>query len=100
MIVAIIIFVVNGKPCEFLVDTGGGGTLIDISKKAKYGLEALGKRDYAAGIGSVSSLHRSVLSGLATRGQNRSSLFPCPYCLSATKGNRRCCRFQLLPCEI
>ena len=50
---------VNGKPCEFLVDTGGGGTLIDISKKEKYGLEALGKRDYAAGIGSVSSLVRT-----------------------------------------
>lgn len=50
---------VNGKPCEFLVDTGGGGTLIDISNKEKYGLEALGKRDYAAGIGSVSSLVRT-----------------------------------------
>lgn len=24
---------VNGKPCVFLVDTGGGATLIDISKK-------------------------------------------------------------------
>ena len=52
-------FKVNGKPCVFLVDTGGGGTLIDISKKEKYGLEALGKRDYAAGIGSVSSLVRT-----------------------------------------
>ena len=50
---------VNGKPCEFLVDTGGGGTLIDISKKEKYGLEALGKLDYAAGFGSVSSLVRT-----------------------------------------
>lgn len=49
-------FKVNGKPCVFLVDTGGGGTLIDMSKKSKYGLEAEGKRDYAAGIGSVSSL--------------------------------------------
>ena len=49
-------FKVNGKPCVFLVDTGGGGTLIDMSKKSKYGLEAAGKRDYAAGIGSVSSL--------------------------------------------
>ena len=49
-------FKVNGKSCVFLVDTGGGGTLIDISKKDKYGLEALGKRDYAAGIGSISSL--------------------------------------------
>lgn len=50
---------VNGKPCEFLVDTGGGGTLIDISKKEIFGLETLGKRDYAAGIGSVSSLVRT-----------------------------------------
>lgn len=47
---------VNGKPCLFLVDTGGGGTLVDISKKEKYGLEASGNRDYAAGIGSVSPL--------------------------------------------
>ena len=39
-----------------VVDTGGGGTLIDMAKKDKYGLEASGKRDYAAGIGSVSSL--------------------------------------------
>lgn len=50
---------VNGKPCEFLVDTGGGGTLIDISKKEEFGLETLGRRDYAAGIGSVSSLVRT-----------------------------------------
>ena len=50
---------VNGKPCKFLVDTGGGGTLIDMSKKDKYGLEALGKRDYAAGIGSVRTLVRT-----------------------------------------
>lgn len=50
---------VNGKPCVFLVDTGGGGTLIDISKKDEYGLEALGMRDYAAGIGSVSMLVRT-----------------------------------------
>ena len=47
---------VNGKPCVFLVDTGGGGTLINMSKKSKHALEAEGKRDYAAGIGSVSSL--------------------------------------------
>ena len=40
-------FKVNGKPCVFLVDTGGGGTLIDMSKKDKYGLEALGRLDYA-----------------------------------------------------
>lgn len=51
-------FQVNGKPCVFLVDTGGGGTLIDLAKKGKYGLEPLGQRDYAAGIGSVSSLVR------------------------------------------
>ena len=50
---------VNGKPCVFLVDTGGGGTLIDISKKDEFGLEESGKRDYAAGIGSVSSLVRT-----------------------------------------
>ena len=53
-------FKVNGKPCVFLVDTGGGGTLIDMSKKNKYGLEAAGKHDYAAGIGSVSSLVRTT----------------------------------------
>ena len=52
-------FHVNGKPCVFLVDTGGGGTLIDMSKKDKYGLEPLGEREYAAGIGSVSSLVRT-----------------------------------------
>ena len=52
-------FKVNGKPCVFLIDTGGGGTLIDMSKKDKYGLEPLGKREYAAGIGSVSSLVRT-----------------------------------------
>ena len=50
---------VNQKPCVFLVDTGGGCTLIDMSKKGKYDLEASGKRDYAAGIGSVSSLVRT-----------------------------------------
>lgn len=52
-------FNINGKPCVLLVDTGGGGTLIDISKKDTYHLEALGMRDYAAGIGSVSSLVRT-----------------------------------------
>ena len=26
-------FMVNGKPCVFLVDTGGGATLIDYTKK-------------------------------------------------------------------
>ena len=52
-------FQVNGKPCVFLIDTGGGGTLIDMSKKDKYGIEPLGKCDYAAGIGSVSSLVRT-----------------------------------------
>ena len=53
---------VNGKPCVFLVDTGGGGTLIDISKKEKYGLKPSGKGDYAAGIGSVSSLVKTSAS--------------------------------------
>ncbi len=53
-------FKVNGKPCVFLVDTGGGGTLIDMSKKDKYSLEEAGKHDYAAGIGSVSSLVRTT----------------------------------------
>ena len=52
-------FQVNGKPCVFLIDTGGGGTLIDMSKKDKYGLEPLGKREYAAGISSVNSLVRT-----------------------------------------
>ena len=47
---------VNGTPCVFLVDTGGGGTLIDKSKKRKFGLEASKTVDYAAGIGSRSSL--------------------------------------------
>ena len=49
-------FNINGKPCVFLVDTGGGGTLIDLSKKDKYELKAIAKRNYAAGIGSASSL--------------------------------------------
>ena len=47
---------VNGKPCVFLVDTGGGATLIDKAKRHHYGLEASKTGDYAAGIGSVSSL--------------------------------------------
>ena len=47
---------VNGKPCVFLVDTGGGATLIDISKRQSFGLRATTTGDYAAGIGSVSSL--------------------------------------------
>ena len=50
---------VNGKPCVFLVDTGGGGTLIDISKKDVYQLEVQAMRDYAAGIGSASPLVRT-----------------------------------------
>ena len=50
---------VNGKPCVFLVDTGGGGTLIDISKKERYQLAPQAIRDYAAGIGSVSPLIRT-----------------------------------------
>ena len=47
---------VNGKPCVFLIDTGGGATLIDKSKKEKYGLAASRTGDYAAGIGSRSPL--------------------------------------------
>lgn len=46
---------VNGKPCIFLIDTGGGATLIDKSKKYKFGLEASKTGDYAAGIGGVFS---------------------------------------------
>ena len=51
---------VNGKPCVFLVDTGGGATLIDLSKKDQYGLEVQALRDYAAGIGSASPLVRTT----------------------------------------
>ena len=47
---------VNGKPCVFLIDTGGGGTLIDNSKMNYFGLNAIKIGDYAAGIGSVSPL--------------------------------------------
>lgn len=50
---------VNGKPCVLLVDTGGGATLIDISKREKYRLEAIAMREYAAGIGSMSPLIRT-----------------------------------------
>ena len=50
---------VNGKPCVFLIDTGGGATLIDKSKRHKFGLEASKTGDYAAGIGSVSALVRT-----------------------------------------
>ena len=50
---------VNGKACVFLVDTGGGATLIDISKKDKYELAPLAVRDYAAGIGSATLLVRT-----------------------------------------
>ena len=50
---------VNGKPCIFLIDTGGGATLIDKSKKNKFGLAASKTGDYAAGIGSVSSLTKT-----------------------------------------
>ena len=52
-------FNVNGKPCLFLVDTGGGATLIDYAKKSKYGLMETGKRNYAAGVGAVASLVRT-----------------------------------------
>ena len=50
---------VNGKSCIFLIDTGGGATLIDKSKKYKFGLEASKTGDYAAGIGSVSALTKT-----------------------------------------
>jgi hypothetical protein len=50
---------VNGKACVFLVDTGGGATLIDISKKDKYQLEAFAAKDYAAGINAASPLVRT-----------------------------------------
>ena len=52
-------FMVNGKPCVFLVDTGGGATLIDYTKKSKYNLSETGKRNYAAGVGAVASLVRT-----------------------------------------
>ena len=50
---------VNGKACVFLIDTGGGATLIDVEKKERYGLEAFRTGDYAAGIGSVRRLVRT-----------------------------------------
>ena len=50
---------VNGKSCVFLIDTGGGATLIDKSKRQKFGLEAFKTGDYAAGIGSLSALIRT-----------------------------------------
>ena len=50
---------VNGTACVFLVDTGGGATLIDISKKDKYQLEAFAAKDYAAGINAASPLVRT-----------------------------------------
>ena len=46
---------VNGKPCVFLIDTGGA-TLIDKTKKNHFGLMTNKTSNYAAGIGSVSSL--------------------------------------------
>ena len=51
---------VNGKPCIFLVDTGGGATLIDKSKRDKFGLEASRTGDYAVGIGSASALIKTT----------------------------------------
>ena len=50
---------VNGKSCVFLIDTGGGATLIDRNKKEKFGLTSSGTSDYAAGISSRSSLVRT-----------------------------------------
>lgn len=49
-------FDVNGKSCVFLIDTGGGATLIDRSKKQKYNLTSSSTGDYAAGISSRSPL--------------------------------------------
>jgi len=50
---------VNGRPCFFLIDTGGGATLIDKSKKQKYSLTSSRTSDYAAGISSRTSLVRT-----------------------------------------
>jgi len=47
---------VNGLPCVFLIDTGGGATLIDKSKKQHFQLKASGSRSYAAGISAATSL--------------------------------------------
>ncbi len=51
--------IVNGKPCTFLIDTGGGATIIDKSKKKAFGLESSKTSDYAAGIGSASPLTKT-----------------------------------------
>ncbi len=51
---------VNGKSCVFLIDTGAGATLIDRSKRNKFGMESSGPADYAAGIGSVSTLNKTT----------------------------------------
>jgi hypothetical protein len=50
---------VNGQPCIFLIDTGGGATLIDKSKKNAFGLKTSKTGDYAAGIGSASPLSKT-----------------------------------------
>ena len=55
-------FRVNGQPCVFLIDTGGGATLIDLSKQEKFGLRPLAVADYAAGIGSARPLVRTSAS--------------------------------------
>ncbi|MCR4602829.1 MAG: aspartyl protease family protein [Prevotella sp.] len=47
---------VNGLPCVFLIDTGGGATLIDKSRKKHFQLKASGGRSYAAGISAATSL--------------------------------------------
>lgn len=67
---------VNGKPCVFLVDTGGGATLIDLSKKDQYGLEVQALRDYAAGIDSASPLVRTTgVFGINGKEISNDSLF-------------------------
>ncbi len=50
---------VNGQPCIFLIDTGGGATIIDKKKKKAFGLESSKTSDYAAGIGSASPLTKT-----------------------------------------
>ena len=67
---------VNGKPCVFLIDTGGGATFIDISKKDRYNLKAFPTKDYAAGIGSVSALVRtSAVININDHEEKADSLF-------------------------
>ena len=50
---------VNGKDCLFLVDTGGGATVIDRRKQRRFNLTPTATGDYAAGIGSREALTRT-----------------------------------------